>query len=575
VTQLTGRVLRLILALCALCCFAVAQGQVLVITKQPRSQDVSLGGGAMFDVTVDPSVPNVRYQWQLNGGNIPGAKLSSLSISNVQAGDAGIYTVAVFTDDAAVTSDPAELRITSIPMIALSDAFAGSTFLNGNAGQLQSFNLNATAEPGEPQHAGRPPRRTVWAAWRAPTVGGIATFRTGGSSFDTILAVYTGDFTVGLTEVRSDDDDGGFLSSQVSFRIQADTTYHIVVDGFGGAAGRFLLGWSFEATPDVLPLFTKEPFTQTVRPGSDVMFSVAGVSNYNWQWFFNGVPLTNQTATDLLVKNVNPLNVGTYFCRGFAGQRFRDTKPARLQINIDELGMTDPFSLSTEKLFDSRLFADDLRRPINPAAPKTIAHGFSGTQVFSTTSSTKEPGEQNHCGVVGGASEWFAYQAETNGTLYIDTDGSNFDTVLAIYTGPGDEFSSLVPVACDNNSGLDGKDSRVNFAATKNTIYWIAVDGVNNPTNGLPAKGSVTLHYRLVLPLRISSTAYTNTSGGRLTFRVTGTPNLAAAVEASTNLVGSNWVALVTNSTASGAFNYTNNGANAFSNRFYRAVNRF
>jgi hypothetical protein len=177
--------------------------------------------------------------------------------------------------------------------------------------------------------------------------------------------------------------------------------------------------------------------------------------------------------------------------------------------------------------------------------------------------------------VAGGASEWFAEQAETNGTMYIDTDGSSFDTVLAVYTGPGDDFSTLVSVACDNNSGLDGRDSRVSFPATTGTIYWIAVDGVNNPSTGVPAKGSVSLHFRLVLPLRLSSMVYTNGGGGRMTFKVTGTPNLPATVEVSTNVNALLWTPLVTNSAASGTFNFTNNGLGGTVRRFYRAVNKF
>src|SRR5258705_316553 len=81
-----------------------------------------------------------------------------------------------------------------------------------------------------------------------------------------------------------------------------------------------------------------------------------------------------------------------------------------------------------------------------------------------------------HCGIAGGASEWFAWQCPTNGTAVINTDGSSFDTVLAVYIGPGDSYSTLSNVACDNNSGTNGRTSRVTFAATSGTIYFIAVD---------------------------------------------------------------------------------------------------
>lgn len=516
----------------------------------------------------------MRYQWRHNGGNVPGAITRSLTISNVQLADAGVYSVAVFNNFGAVESELAELNLGNIPAVQFSDSFAGAPHLQGTAGLVRSSNAGASAEGGEPSHHGRPPRRTVWATWAAPTgtSGGIVTFRTAGSTFDTLLAVYTGTLSGGLVPVRSDDDGGGFLSSEVSFRAQPQTLYRIVVDGFGGAEGKFLFDWKFELTSENFPIFTEEPFDQAVALGRDVTFSVAGVTDYAWQWYFNGMPLTGQTQSMLLVKGVGPLQVGDYFCRGFNGQRFRNTRTARLQINHNQFGQVDPFSFSSEKLFDSRLRANDFAAG---SRAKSVAHGFSGTQIFSTVGATKEIGEPNHCGIPGGASEWFAVQAETNGTMFIDTDGSNFDTVLAVYIGPGDSYATLTNVACDNDSGLDGKDSRVSFPATQGTIYWIAVDGVNNPSNGNPAKGSVTLHYRLVLPLRLSATAYTNAAGGRMSFRVTGTPNLPTTIEVTTDIAAISWTSLVTNTTSSGVFNFTNSGVGVIPRRFYRAVNKF
>src|SRR5207302_835758 len=132
------------------------------------------------------------------------------------------------------------------------------------------------------------------------------------------------------------------------------------------------------------------------------------------------------------------------------------------------------------------------------------ARGLLGTQIFSTVGSSKDPGEPNHCGEPGGASEWYAYQPPASGLLILDTEGSDFDTVLAIYTGPGTDFQSLVPVACDNNSGSDGRTSKVIFQATKDTVYYIAVDGVGG------AVGTVVLNYVLNvqnIPPTISSIA--------------------------------------------------------------------
>ncbi len=552
-----------------------APAQIPIIVRQPQFAIVAPGASVTFDVAVDPSAPNVRYQWRLNGGPLSGETDSSLVISNVQFSVAGVYSVAVFNDFGAITSDPATLMLNNIQAFPFSDKFDGAVGLIGTfSGRIHGSNAGATAELGEPPHAGKTARRSVWAKWTAPAANGIVTFRTAGSGFDTVLAVYTGSSIQQIIEAGSDDDGDGFLTSQVRFQVEPRVDYYVAIDGFGGGSGPFILDWNMEQTPQLLPVLTLQPFDQAVLPGASATLTVDGSPDLLWQWFFNGQPMVGETTRNLLIRTMSVANVGTYFCRAFLGSRSRDSRAVRLQMNFDDFGRVDIGRVSTEKLFDARLRSNDFHAPGKSDQAKAVARGFSGTQIFSTIGSTKEPGEPNHCGVAGGASEWFACQAEADGTLYINTDGSNFDTVLAVYTGPGDEFATLNSVACDNNSGLDGRDSRVSFEATANTIYWIAVDGVNQ-ANGNPAKGNVALNYRLVQPLRLTTTGYTNTAGGKLTFRVSGTPHLAATIQASVNLSATNWTPLITNASASGVFNYTNTGVNFSSNRVFRALNRF
>lgn len=87
----------------------------------------------------------------------------------------------------------------------------------------------------------------------------------------------------------------------------------------------------------------------------------------------------------------------------------------------------------------------------------------------------EEPGEPDHAGNFGGASLWYRWVAPYTGTAVIDTIGSNFDTLLAVYTGAS--FGALTPVASNDNRGMTSKDSLVAFAVTNGTEYRIAVDG--------------------------------------------------------------------------------------------------
>ncbi len=80
-----------------------------VITIQPLSQTVAPGGAVTFGVTATGS--NLTYQWQKNGTAIAGATASTLTLSNLQPGDAAYYTVVVTTSGSPVTSRYAQLVV--------------------------------------------------------------------------------------------------------------------------------------------------------------------------------------------------------------------------------------------------------------------------------------------------------------------------------------------------------------------------------------------------------------------------------------------------------------------------------
>jgi hypothetical protein len=61
-----------------------------------------------------------------------------------------------------------------------------------------------------------------------------------------------------------------------------------------------------------------------------------------------------------------------------------------------------------------------------------------------------------------------------SGTVTISTAGSNFDTILAAYTGTS--LSGLSLMANNDDYGGFGT-SQISFFATAGTVYRIAVDG--------------------------------------------------------------------------------------------------
>jgi hypothetical protein len=119
--------------------------------------------------------------------------------------------------------------------------------------------------------------------------------------------------------------------------------------------------------------------------------------------------------------------------------------------------------------------------------------GDSGSITGSNVGATKEPCEPNHHNIPGGASVWYRWTAPIGGNATFDTFGSNFDTVLAVYTG--DNLCSLTYIASSDDDPLGGLQSRVSFNAVAGTTYHIAVDGFggfSSPGAASASKGKIS-----------------------------------------------------------------------------------
>jgi len=95
-----------------------------------------------------------------------------------------------------------------------------------------------------------PPINSLWWTWEAPAKGDLVV-STAESSFDTLLAVYTGDNLSALvTRGRNDDIvPGEILQSEATLGVSQGRSYHIVVDGYGNETGDIRLSLSF--VPDI------------------------------------------------------------------------------------------------------------------------------------------------------------------------------------------------------------------------------------------------------------------------------------------------------------------------------------
>ncbi|MGC8840582.1 MAG: CARDB domain-containing protein [Candidatus Sumerlaeaceae bacterium] len=125
-------------------------------------------------------------------------------------------------------------------------------------------------------------------------------------------------------------------------------------------------------------------------------------------------------------------------------------------------------------------FANAMALGTCPTSPITGSNRFAD----------KEVGEPSHGGNIGGASIWYAWQSPNTANpirVKIDTIGSGFDTLLGVYTGASVNALTYVAGSDDIVPGSNVQSS-VEFEATPNTLYAIAVDGKNG------AQGNVVLN---------------------------------------------------------------------------------
>ncbi|MBI4660466.1 MAG: hypothetical protein HY735_16640 [Verrucomicrobia bacterium] len=275
------------------------------------------------------------------------------------------------------------------------DSFSTGTVISGLPNSVKGSNIGATQETDEPEHADEAGGRSVWWTWTA-AADQTVTIDTIGSTFDTLLAVYTGNSVTNLTAITADDDSGGDVASKVTLTAERGTEYHIAVDGLGSSSGSIVLN--------------------LVPPPPNDQFS------------------------------------------------------ARTMVQA-------------------------------PAAEVT----------GSNVSGSKEIGEPNHAGVSGAQSVWWTWVMPANGTVTMDTIGSSFDTLLAVYTG--DSVFSLTSVASDNDSGGNGA-SRLTFSGTAGTAYHIAVDGFRG------GEGRIALNIRRGIQITRQPVSRTIAPGGSAIFGV-------------------------------------------------------
>jgi hypothetical protein len=123
----------------------------------------------------------------------------------------------------------------------------------------------------------------------------------------------------------------------------------------------------------------------------------------------------------------------------------------------------------------------------NFANARDLGSGLTALASGTNRDATVEPREPDHADGRTIASVWYRWTAPANRTIQVETCGSDFDTVVAVYAdGPG--FDGLRSISSDDNGCRGSAGSLVRFRAVGGSAYHIAVAGYRR------ARGSIGLN---------------------------------------------------------------------------------
>ncbi len=246
-----------------------------VITLQPLDQVAGVGGSASFTVAAEGSAP-LRYQWRVNGTNIPGGTNSTLLLDAIKATDQGNYCALVINNVGTAISSNAMLTVLLPPTISRDPQ---SAIVVGSTNSLtfgQSFS-NVTFFVAA---SGTHPLAYQW------RLNGVE------------IPFATNSF---LRITNASIPDEGIY----------DVTISNIVGIITSAPAPLVIS--------MVPVITLAPEHFTVAAGSTVALSAAAKGNplpFNFKWTKDGLTVTNMLLTEtncsLLLANIQPAQGGNY-----------------------------------------------------------------------------------------------------------------------------------------------------------------------------------------------------------------------------------------------------------------------
>jgi len=199
---------------------------------------------------------------------------------------------------------------------------------------------------------------------------------------------------------------------------------------------------------------------------------------------YTGVPLRSLTK----IAGNNDAGVGLTY----SSVRFQAVAGTAYYIVVD--GNKSPTRSGTIVLNGNGSFLESFPSNNDIASAKNLGSGVTFFESGSVLAATAQNGEPALAGLPATRSVWFTYTAPASGRLVVDTVGSDFNSVLGVYSGTVGVFSSLKLLAANDDIATGNFQSSVSLPVTSGTTYIIKVDGRKS------SLGAYTLRGRFSLP---------------------------------------------------------------------------
>ncbi len=323
------------------------------VLSSPPDRSVNLGETVTLSVTVTNAAGS-DFAWYFNGNELSSSS-TNLILSNFSAAKVGRYKfrvnsgggvqyfsipteIQINTDGSSNTLAQPKFRDTSNTPLIGTNGGGGSSLrmlnLVSGGGGITPMNLGvvrgyngsqifnttyAVTDPAEPPHCNVIGGASYWLLYQPPTNGTI-TLDTIGSTYDTVMEVYTynGALTGYQDLIQLACSDNAFASnnaSRVVFPVVKTRQYLVAVDGVAGARGIAWLNYSLNTNqPAQAPSLTGATSPIVAPQGATVAMvaPVTGAPPLMFTWRKNGVVIPGVSTSPLVLANVTTNSTANY-----------------------------------------------------------------------------------------------------------------------------------------------------------------------------------------------------------------------------------------------------------------------